>query len=148
MWMMSICACKIARICVCVCLPWRQVCDLVPSVELQMWGICNCVTINILLLCACWPLFFFQKKTLLRISQQTEYNKVQLESTMGSIYTTRRNNSKTNKKQKKPSKTHAALIPNKTETNPNLHHLYSSKRTLFSAIPTYLHPMYNIGGHQ
>ena len=28
-------------------------CDLVPSVELQMWGICNCVTINILLLCAC-----------------------------------------------------------------------------------------------
>ena len=32
------------------------------------------------------------KNTLLRISYQTEYNKVQLKSTMGSIYTTRRNN--------------------------------------------------------
>ena len=29
---------------------------------------------------------FFQKRTLIRISQQTEYSKVHLESTMGSIY--------------------------------------------------------------
>ena len=30
----------------------------------------------------------------------------------------------TPKPTKKPDKTHAALIPNKIETNPNLHHLY------------------------
>ena len=42
-------------------------------------------------------------------------------------------NPKQTKNKKKPDKTHTALISNKTETNPNLHHLYSSKRTLFSS---------------